>query len=94
MPLDFAGFFLQNSIENTIIASRIHLMDLVAKYPHITYPRLDKNLKADPAILKRVFLNNNDNFILVKYVPEELKKKSIIFTSINQAKCFGIRYCR
>jgi hypothetical protein len=74
MPLDFAGFFLQNSIENTIIASRIHLMDLVAKYPHITYPRLDKNLKADPAILKRVFLNNNDNFILVKYVPEELKK--------------------
>lgn len=74
MPLDFAGFFLQNSIENTIIASRIHLMDLVVKYPHITYPRLDKNLKVDPAILQSIFLNNNDNFLLVKHVPEELRK--------------------
>lgn len=74
MPLNFASFFLQNSIENTVIASRIHLMDLVAKYPHITYPRLDKNLKADPAILQSVFLNNNDNFILVKHVPDELRK--------------------
>lgn len=74
MPLDFVGFFLQNSIENTIISSRVHLMDLVAKYPHITYPRLDKSLKIDPAILQSVFLNNNDNFVLVKHVPEELKK--------------------
>lgn len=74
MPLNFASFFLQNSIENTVIASRIHLMDLVAKYPNVTYPRLDKNLKADPAILQSVFLNNNDNFILVKHVPDELRK--------------------
>ncbi len=74
MPLDFVGYFFLNGIENTVIASRIHLMDLVAKYPHVAYPRLDKNLKVDSDILQRVFLNNNDNFILIKHVPDELRK--------------------
>jgi len=85
MPLDFVGFFLKNSIESTVIASRIHLIDLVVKYPYLVYPRLDKSLKLDPAILQIVFLNNNDNFTLLKHVPEELRKdKSFLLQMIKR----------
>lgn len=85
MPLDFAGFFLQNSIESTVIVSRIHLMDLIKQYPQITYPRLDKSLKLDPSILQSVFFKNKDNFNLAKHIPEELRKdKSFLLQMIKR----------
>lgn len=74
MPLDFVGFYIQNAIDNTIVASRKHLMNLVEKYPYYIYTRLNKNLKMDSDILNSIFLKRNDNISLLKYIPSELRK--------------------
>lgn len=74
MPLDFVGFYIQNTIDNTIVASRKHLMNLVEKYPYYIYVRLNKNLKMDSDILNSIFLKRNDNISLLKYIPIELSK--------------------
>jgi hypothetical protein len=74
MPLNFAAYFIQEAIEKSTIATREHLMNLIAKLPDYTYPILNDSLKSDNSILQSVFLNNRKNFYLLKYAPIELRR--------------------
>lgn len=83
MPLfDFVGSFIENSIVNSSIISRDHLIDLVKKYPDNIYPRLSKLLKVETEILEIVFIKNKDGLRLLKFAPFELSTDDIFLLKL------------